>query len=93
VAGPGALIFEEGSLESLSQALRKMLRSEPFRCELGAKAREFALHHYTLKEIAASYLTVFERARARCTTTPRGWTPDRALRPCQEGGAERPEKV
>ncbi|HEX2715270.1 MAG TPA: glycosyltransferase family 4 protein [Candidatus Acidoferrales bacterium] len=93
VAGPGALIFEEGNLESLRQALRTMLRAEPWRRELGAKAREFALRHYTLQEIAASYLRVFEKASAVCTATPRASTPDRAMGPCREEGAARAEKV
>ena len=93
VAGPGALIFEQDNLESLRHALQTMLLSEPCRRELGARAREFALRHYTHREIAASYLTVFEKARTLCTATPRGSTPDRALQLCQEGSAARAEKV
>jgi glycosyltransferase involved in cell wall biosynthesis len=93
VAGPGALIIEEGNLESLCQALQKMMLSESWRRELGARAREFALRHYTLKEIAASYLTVFEKARALSTNPPHGSAPDRALHSCQEGSAAQAEKV
>ncbi len=63
VAGPGALIFDEGSEQSLRSALESLLRSAGLRSELGARAREFALRHYTLGSVAAEYLAIFEQAR------------------------------
>ena len=62
VAGPGGLIFEEANQESLREALRTLLQSPNLRRELGTRAREFALRHYTLAGVAAGYLGVFEQA-------------------------------
>lgn len=63
VAGPGALIFEEGNQKGLREALQALLGSASRRSELGARAREFALKHYTLAGVAAQYLAVFEEAQ------------------------------
>ncbi len=64
VVGPGGLIFEEGKEESLREALQMLLSFARCRQELGARAREFALRHYTIAGIAARYLSVFEQARS-----------------------------
>lgn len=63
VAGPGALIIEEGNQESLRGALRLVLASAQRRRELGERARAFAVKHYTMTTLASQYLEIFERAR------------------------------
>ena len=63
VAGPGALVFPEGSAEGLREALQSVLRSASLRRELGARARAFASRQYSLPNIAARYLEVFDQAR------------------------------
>jgi len=63
VAGPGALVFPEGSAEGLREALQSVLRSPSLRRELGARARAFASRQYSLPNIAARYLEVFDQAR------------------------------
>ncbi len=63
VAGPGGLVFEEGNEKSLREALEKLLSSASRRAELGTRAREFALKHYSQAGVAARYLAVFEQAQ------------------------------
>ncbi len=62
VVGPGGLLAEERSQESLRQALEGFLQGASLRQELGTCARAFALEHYTLARVAGRYLGVFEQA-------------------------------
>ncbi|NDQ56955.1 MAG: FkbM family methyltransferase [Acidipila sp.] len=62
VAGPGAWVCAEGSVESLAEALRALLESSILRRELGTRARGFALHRYTWDAVAARYLEIFQQA-------------------------------
>src|SRR5205807_4035445 len=72
VVGPGGLIFEEGKEESLREALQMLLSCARCRRELGARAREFALRHYTIAGIAARYRSVFEQAQSLHATARSG---------------------
>jgi glycosyltransferase involved in cell wall biosynthesis len=63
VAGPGARVCREGSVESLAEGLRALLESPILRRDLGAQARAFALQNYTLDAIGARYLEIFYQAR------------------------------
>lgn len=61
VLGPGGLIFPEGELESLAQALETLLSSPQRRADFGEKGREFALQRYTNSAVAAGYLEAFRQ--------------------------------
>ena len=79
VVGPGGLIFEEGKEESLREALQMLLSFARCRRELGARAREFALRHYTIAGIAARYLSVFEQAQSLHATARSGRSRETAV--------------
>ena len=79
VVGPGGLIFEEGKEESLREALQMLFSFARCRRELGARAREFALRHYTIAGIAARYLSVFEQAQSLHATARSGQSRETAV--------------
>jgi len=62
VLGSSGLLFEEGRIGDLTEALKSLLTSPASRRRLGASGREFALQHYTSERVAARYLAAFKRA-------------------------------
>jgi glycosyltransferase involved in cell wall biosynthesis len=63
VLGSGGLLFEEGQVDGLTQALEGLLVSPATRQELGSRGREVALRDYTSESVGARYLAAFQRAR------------------------------
>ena len=59
VMGPGGLVFKERDVDDLASVLKSMLQSEELRRSLGAKARAFALQHYSNAAVASAYLSAF----------------------------------
>lgn len=59
VLGPGGIVFKEGDIESLKDALKILLESRDERERLGKKGKAFALQHYTNQVVARAYLDVF----------------------------------
>jgi len=62
VLGSSGLLFEEGRIGDLTEALKSLLTSQASRRRLGASGREFALQHYSSERVAARYLAAFKRA-------------------------------
>ena len=62
VLGSSGLLFEEGRIGDLTEALKSLLTSPASRRRLGASGREFALQHYSSERVAARYLAAFKRA-------------------------------
>ena len=59
VLGPGGVVFKEGDVESLKDALKIFIESRDERERLGKKGKAFALEHYTNQAVARAYLDVF----------------------------------
>lgn len=59
VLGPGGIIFQEHSIESLAKVLEGLILSKEERGRLGEKGREFAMQHYTNHVVGGSCLAAF----------------------------------
>jgi glycosyltransferase involved in cell wall biosynthesis len=55
------LIFPEGDVEALRDALSRLMREPDLRLELGQKGRARVLAHYTQQQIAAETYTLYQR--------------------------------
>lgn len=63
VLGPGGVVFKEGDVESLKEALKILIKSRYERERLGRNGRVFALQHYTSKAVARAYFNLFSNMK------------------------------
>lgn len=59
VLGPGGIVFEERDVESLKEALKRLIASRDERERLGKQGQDFAVQHYSSHAVARAYLEVF----------------------------------
>lgn len=64
VIGDAGLIFPEGNVAALTQRLQQLLENPAERQRLGVTGRQRVLQHFTMQQIAAQTVQVYERLTA-----------------------------
>ncbi|MCD4675098.1 MAG: glycosyltransferase family 4 protein [Desulfobacula sp.] len=62
VVGDAALLVKPKHSDDIRNALMELINSDKLRCDLGFKARERVVENFTWKQIAQSYVNIYEEA-------------------------------